>query len=267
MSMTSYYRVVQFVPDVVRDERLNIGVIAYSETETLCQFIKNWRRLRYLTGDVRFLKSVASKIEKMTVAELEECANRWRNCVQLSKPAASLLSTGDLLLDAAKRYLVDPEVTEKAYRTSADVRRKAKRELIEAIASHVSRAATKLLKSNEQIEGRYNKHAFDLSVKNGKVVFAANAISFQMPDQTTLIKTRDATAWAIDDVHRATSDLSLAVIVAPPVNDDTLFQEAKKMYEDLRAEVVIDRDLPAWAKRIAELVSKYLDPSLSGKHG
>ena len=56
--MTSYYTVVRYVPDVVRDERVNIGVIVFSDNEKRSQFLKNWGRVKSLGGNAKALRRV-----------------------------------------------------------------------------------------------------------------------------------------------------------------------------------------------------------------
>jgi len=45
--MPSYYSVVQFLPDPIRDEKVNLGVLAYNDSGVLVShFIRDWKRIR-----------------------------------------------------------------------------------------------------------------------------------------------------------------------------------------------------------------------------
>ena len=256
--MPAYYCVVQFVPDTVRNERINIGVVAYSKTEKLSQFLQNWRRVKYLGGDEHFLRSVVDDISHMDVTDLTRIVDRWQNCVQITQPAPSLLDAGELLLDASKRFLVDPEITERAYRTKAEVRQRALSELKAAVSAQINRTAVNLLKRDEKLRGRFDSHVFDIAAKNGEVIFAADAISFQIPDAKSLQKTIDATAWAIDDVLKQRNDIPLTVVAAKPEEGNEVFDRAKSIYEGLGAEFVSEDQSQPWAQKMASLVNQNL---------
>ncbi len=66
--MASFYTVVQYVPDPVTDERVNIGVIVAAEDTVQSRFLSNWRRVKQFGGTLeswlrtKLRSSVASSI-------------------------------------------------------------------------------------------------------------------------------------------------------------------------------------------------------------
>jgi hypothetical protein len=48
--MSSRYSVIQFIPDAIADERINIGVIAYGEGAIFVRSLQDWQRVRCFAG-------------------------------------------------------------------------------------------------------------------------------------------------------------------------------------------------------------------------
>jgi Protein of unknown function (DUF3037) len=66
-AMPGYYSVVQYLPDPVTDERVNIGVITYGDGGIRCRFLRTWTRVRMFGGeDVSFLREFAAGVTQAT---------------------------------------------------------------------------------------------------------------------------------------------------------------------------------------------------------
>lgn len=265
--MPAYYSVVQYVPDVVRDERINIGVLAFNETRKVAQFIQNWDRVRQFGADTMALRRTCKAIEGMGLAAIRDAMQAWQHSIQFSTRRASLLDVETLLIDVARRFLIDPEVTGPAYRTKKEITKTTRSHLESAIAAKVSRvAATSLLSTDKQIEGALEPHEFDIRAINGKPIFAANVIAYQMPRLAILRRDIDATAWAIDDVRTKNQDLPIAVIAPDdPGKNESLFERSRSTFGSLGAEVVTEREVSNWSKRMAEEVNENLPEWLQSK--
>ena len=114
--MSAFYSLIQYVPDLIRNERVNIGVVVFTEGYAETHFIENWTRVRQFGGDVSSLQTVAKEIEKMRPAALRDAVSLWQQSIQFTAPAASLLDPDTLLIDIAQRCLIDPEKHEREYR-------------------------------------------------------------------------------------------------------------------------------------------------------
>lgn len=81
-----------------------------------------------------------------------------------------------------------------------------------------------LLRKRYTLEGSLDRHHFDVVVGNGIPYFAAQALSFEFPDLTTLKKTMDATAWTVADVLEQTQQDgdSLRAVDVSPLDPDLL---------------------------------------------
>src|SRR2546427_8096708 len=107
--MPTTYTVVQYVPDPIADERLNVGVIAVSGSHARSRFLSNWLRAeRFGNASVRVLRDFARQVEEAGVPalpireaggrlelseeKLRELAGHWVNSIQFTAPRTSLLA-------------------------------------------------------------------------------------------------------------------------------------------------------------------------------
>lgn len=121
----SRYSIVRYVPDPLREERVNVGVALVAEDGSFarCRFLHNWSRVRgFGAEDISFLKEFAADLERemARTADLFEprgfeadClgayAANWANSIQLSEPRASVADDLDALLTRlVHQFLVEP---------------------------------------------------------------------------------------------------------------------------------------------------------------
>ncbi|MEM9544071.1 MAG: DUF3037 domain-containing protein [Cyanobacteria bacterium P01_E01_bin.42] len=64
--MASRYSIIQYVPDPIAEERINIGVLVFDRQNVKVHFLSNWKRVRYFgrQEDIRTLKSFAERMQK-----------------------------------------------------------------------------------------------------------------------------------------------------------------------------------------------------------
>src|SRR5262245_43933440 len=152
--MPAYYALIQYTPDPVIDERINIGVVVFGDGWVRFRFLQNWTRARQFGANITSLKAFAHQAQKLNEAMIREAANRWRNSIQFTKPAGSLLEPEALLEDVAKRFLIDPTPAGKKNRTRRDAIVLARLRIGEALIERVGKASAKgLLKSHYPVEG------------------------------------------------------------------------------------------------------------------
>ena len=123
--MTSYYSIIQYVPNPVANERINIGVIIFDDKEIKVKFLKNWNRVKnFCMGDITFLRDFESQIQKAVSQgllfpgdslldqprqeRLQRVSESWMNSVQFTEPNFSLKPVDKLLEDSIKKYLIEP---------------------------------------------------------------------------------------------------------------------------------------------------------------
>ena len=62
--MVSRYSIIQYVPNPIADERMNIGVLAFDNENVRVQFLRNWSRVHDFGGEnIRFLRDFAKKCD------------------------------------------------------------------------------------------------------------------------------------------------------------------------------------------------------------
>ncbi len=109
-------------------------------------------------------------------------------------------------------------------------------------------------KRHHKIPGKLADHAFDVVVGNGKALFAAQGLSFEVDDSAGLRKDVDATAWAIDDVKKRNRSLPLAVLALPPRKESEIFVSAERIFKGLGAAVVPEDQMGQWARKEAKRI-------------
>jgi Protein of unknown function (DUF3037) len=123
--MASKYSIVQYVPNPIADERVNIGVVTFDEDQVCVQFLKNWDRVCHFdTGNIDFLKDFAKQMNEAASSgllfpgdtpdgtpkqdRLTKVARGWINSIQFTEPRSSLDSPQNLLEDLIQDYLIEP---------------------------------------------------------------------------------------------------------------------------------------------------------------
>jgi hypothetical protein len=254
--VASFYDVVQYVADPVRNERINIGVLTYGDGRVRSLFLQNWQRVRQFAGrDVAFLRDIAHDAQKWDERAVKRLASQWTGSVQISEPSVSTLPPDELLVDAGFRYLVDRATAERGYRSKADVvkivRKRIREKLVERLGA-VGRAF--LREKNYPLPGLHMPYEFDACVGNGHPIFAAQGLSFEVPETRRLDKDISATAWLIEDVKRITPDFPIGVVALRPKTPNGMYESAIRTFKELSAEIVAEEDLSSWATRMVDSV-------------
>lgn len=260
--MPAYYSLVQYVPDLIRNERINIGVVVFLENHVSAHFIENWERVRNFGANISSLQGVARQIESMSAQNFKEAIDTWQFSIQFTQPAASLLDVDLLLLDMAKRCLIDPDKPVKKYRTRQDAIALTKNRLSVALKNQIGKAAKTLIKERYNLRGKLDPHECDLAVVNGKTLTATSILSFETPETRDQSKVIDAIKWMVGDVKQGTPDLPVSVVMLPPKTPSQLYDRSVGTLNKIGAEVVEESDLDNWCERTAihvhGEVSRYL---------
>lgn len=255
--MTSYYTVVQFVPDPLTDERINVGVIAFDDEGNVDhRLLSNWNRVRAFTGrDIKPLRSAVENLveEGLTADAIRSIASEWRHSVQLTDPRVSLTTVDELLDDMTPMMLVDPEIKHRR-QNKLTLLREAREAFdhafleVPAFDGHELRVESKI-----EVPGRHVTHAADLAVTNGHLILAAQAVSFVREPSIDLRKDVSATAWTLEDVGQTDDAPKLAVLVAPPADANRPdYVQGTKLFKDLGADVIKESGISGWANKFVK---------------
>jgi hypothetical protein len=270
--MASRYSVIQYLPDPLSDERINVGVVAFDDKAVFSRFIRNWRRVSAFSSgaDITFLQEFARRFDVKDARQLvlegvespaitgetvEAASRSWINSIQFSIPRASTRPAEDLVDDIAKRFL-------REYAPTPRHKRGRDRRAAAAIAAHEIEAALKgaggkhaegLLKRRIKVQGKLDEHELDVGIANGRLLLGVLGLSFEAGSSREVMKELSAVAWAIDDVHESDPALDMAVVILPPKSRaGKTYDRAIHVIEGLNAQPVPEEEVHKWAPRAAE---------------
>jgi hypothetical protein len=104
--MTSYFSVVQYVPDPITNERMNVGVLVFGDGQVRARFTSDWKRVEdFGSADAAEVRDAVRDVGRLTEEGVKAAAGRWLNSIQLTQPSASLRDPEVLLVDATGRYI------------------------------------------------------------------------------------------------------------------------------------------------------------------
>lgn len=269
--MASQYSIVHYVPDPVADERMNVGIIVFGEGRVLTKFVQRWDRARRFGGEnISFLQEFAEELSERQMDlfsgaarwdedSLQKLARQWKNSIQLSGPRASLKAPEQLLAEVSERYLRDISILRRTRRDKRAAISLGLEALSDAFFNRFKKVPHEMLRRKETLKGRLEKHSFDIVVRNGKPICAADGLSFEVRYSEDLRKEVHATLWAVEDVRKANADLPIAVIALPPREAMPLYGDARRIFtRELKADFIPVDKVQTWAKRMAKQVQEVL---------
>lgn len=264
--MPSQYSIIQYVPNPIADERINIGVLAFDEKLVKVSFIKNWQRVKDFGRErIDFLQDFAQKMQVQTNSgllfpgdednniskqdRLLRISNHWMNSIQFSEPRGSLKDVEKVLNDSVNKFLVDINPP-KQKRDRQAAAKFATRKVREVLTERLGEKAKKLVKPNYSISGHYTQHKFDVAISNGKPYFAAQGISFEVKVSENI---RNSISFMITNIKKDYKNLSLAIVAFPPKPEQNnykkqkeLYENTMSMYEKLGAYVLEEKNFYGW---------------------
>jgi hypothetical protein len=273
--MSSFYTVVQYVPDPIADERINIGVIAFSGATVFAHFLAEWRRVKNFGGeDVEFLKDFSRRLQRVLSRQrdgvpvaggqvdadnLRRLIGSWHNSIQFTPARASLSEPQALLREAIQRFLSEPvrAAEEAGPRDHQYARSIAVSRVRRAVHALVGDMAELLTRRRFPLEGEKSQHTFAVAVANGVPYLAAQAVSLERAASTQLITALDAIAWSVADTHAQHAALPIGVLMLAPrstspafANLDRVYRERASLYTALGAEVLQEDQVEDWARSV-----------------
>ena len=274
--MASKYSIVQYVPNPIANERINIGVVAFNEQQVRVQFLTNWERVRnFGMEDITFLKSFARRMSEAADSglifpgdnpnapyqeRLNKIARDWLNSIQWTEPRGSLEDVDSLLEDIASNFLVDLNSKKPHLRDRQDAARLTTSKLRKVCQQHFKNDYKKLLKTSYSVQGSHAEHKFDGVVTNGRPYLAAHGISFEVKIPEHL---QNSLSWMIADVKQCQPDFPIAIVALEPKKDVDNYQElqqtyrqATSTYSELGAKVLAEDDVEIWV--LGRLEKAYL---------
>ncbi|HZD68422.1 MAG TPA: DUF3037 domain-containing protein [Actinomycetes bacterium] len=268
--MTAYrFAILRYVPDPVRQEAINVGVVvASAEPSRIAVRVLQRReaaRLKWLgfDDDIEFLQDLAEEMrasppfgsERTWNPETLERAHReWGGTVRVSEVRAALHDNADRLCEELyARYVANPRTRQPStYRDRRAARARVSRALRDRLLGETVQAAP-------TVQGHFEEHRFDFGLGNGQPLHLVATFSFEVPDKDrfSLQTEVDACAWAISDVRAAEVRVPITVVTIGETQR-RLLDRAEDMYESLGARLVREPQIDDWARGVSSEIEDYL---------
>lgn len=270
MGKHTSYSVVQFVPDPIAGEAVNLGVIAWDDGGIKTEVIKDWRRISsFAYSDIGFLRDFVKTFSRLSSnqarlpgllgdkplnpADLEQLIEGWKNSIQFTPIRTSMKSAADLSRDLAKIFIKTKTPIRRKFVKSKAVKF-ATGVFYELFESRVGINVEKYVFNGEPIQGKLDSHQFDVVVKNGKLITALDTLSFASQNPKEIIRDIDATAWKLQDVKKKYKLVPLCVMaVKSDLADVHVITKARAIFSELDTKLVEQSELKNWVRRNAKL--------------
>lgn len=275
--MGTFFTVIQFVPDPVANERLNAGLIVYTDQVVKFHFSHNWKRLERFSNPekVEFFRDFEQEMANRTKGDafsacftkddLEKMIRKWGNLIQFTTPRGSLLEPEPLLKQILPRFLpADTDSEAATSRNTGQLLKKTVRATLQkSIRSILGKKSPLKVKANIGVSGNLVNHRFPIGIVNGVPRLAAQLIQFDDRKKSEKCLERiHATAWTFREILEQPPEKRpiLAVIIDEADSSRLEFKEARQAFEKIKVEMVAEPDLKRWADETVSEISKH-DPA------
>jgi hypothetical protein len=253
MSLTGYYSVVRYVPDIIRDEGVNIGVVLQvgveGESNVVYHFTENFQRAAKIDPDLttnileRNVRHALDQIiEESESLELDQIiTNHSGGKIQFTQPRLTLVEESNIKQEIRELYeqFVWEEIeARKIGVTETKLRQKVvaalRREGINGERVKVNRPSDPV-----RIKGRRFNHTFDMSIQlNGHPDFI-RCLSFDVEHHESKLESAKALIFDATDIRANRDDVRVMSILYPPKTQHIAermesFKEAQAILQDER---------------------------------
>jgi hypothetical protein len=228
------FSLIRYVPDVVKGEFTNIGVLlrastAEARSEVVVRFTRDWSRVRCMdaNADLALLESLEAEIAarladpaSLTKPILQVLEDSFSNSIQVSEPRATLAESVAAELDLLMQMYVEP------IKVKREARRTGRAAIAARMRAEFERAGVWPLMRKRIAAATYTMPGdpmkLDCGYKPNGVIRIFHAVSLEADTETAKVL-----AWSAprlrEGIRRVESaDLDLAAVVEPlraSVND------------------------------------------------
>ena len=289
--MPAFYSVIQYVPDTVADERINVGVLVFSEGRVRSRFLQNWDRVRrFAQKDIDYVRDFADWVSNAAVQPagssvtmplpgfsasmrpdqqtIRQIATEWSNGIQITTPQPSLEDPDRLLLKMAEIHLREPEVRTRVFRDRQMVARDTVTTVRRAFSKRLGPTrAGDVVHADYPIGGRVVPNIrVDMAITNGRIYLASQALSFETHDVSELDRQMRDAVYTLRDVSDLSKQIRIDLVALPPKPNQQNYRRAEERWRDLRlmcnqigAGLVVGEDVLRWASEIADAVGSEIE--------
>lgn len=287
----SLFSVLQYVPDVTADERINIGVVTIGRETYHVSILDDWQRVRNFGSEVDLseIRAFAHRLRRdaqdgvtgqvamippsdrgvLTMDDLEQMLD-WAGSLQFTEPMPILLPAEQALEVLAPRYLITRPAAPERGRHKRVVARQALRAIrlgLERRLGDLDRRDVSVRR--EEVVGRLFTTPIDIVIRNGGHYGMVEAVSFELESTGEMQRQIRAVLFALDDVVRGKryADAHLVITAGyPPQPErrpeiDALIEQTERSSRDIGVALVDVDDLTGV---ISELATR-IDPIAAGR--
>lgn len=253
--MATYsYIVARFIPDIVKNEPINIGVLVQSEKNKVeGKFIENFRSLgqRYKDVNVKALQGILDTLrgeyEVSSYEYLTQVAKDFQYQLVFSKPTSVVAASHKQALEELYNSFISIE-SKRALRKVLN-----RIQLKSLVRKEINqKLEQKWVISKHKVKGPKDDFEFDFAFKNGKVSDLLHAISFEGNAKNALVMTK-ALALTVEYVLKENKDLTCTAVVHPPKDEEKekeYYEPAIGYLKDQECVIKTEDQIPQYVEQI-----------------
>lgn len=259
--MASYYSILQYVHDPVKDERINVGVFAFDQSR--CKFVAtdDWSHLRCMatSQSVPVVKEAIRELRHWTAEEITKFASDPYGLFNVTLPSASTLSPEELLVFISKRVLPSQAARQVDYRVKSQVVNDVRRQFRDKLKGKFGPGGVALLRDRDRLIFSTKVPVNpDVAIGDGQVQSIVQALSFEEKDENKVQRDVSATGFIIRAIREANNPISnakIGVVCLPPKPSIAKSSDMRRYYDlaiqdfSQSAEVIDESQVNDWATK------------------
>ena len=245
-----HYSVIRYVPDDLRDESVNIGVIIQNDAENRCLAEFSSNLVRASSIDPALERESVEQIVRLSERRLQELCKKHNlseivgfhssGRIRLTQPR---FCRADDVQDELKQLTESFIVSDSAQRVLGQTERRLVRNVKEDLKARISRLPERVIsfrKKNSPIlyEGKTGQHYFDIAFHSPFETDLIRCISFDVKADAEKVNEAKVLSFDARDIWEAHKDARVKVlaVVLPPqrIQNGNLaaFQLASRILDD-----------------------------------
>jgi hypothetical protein len=252
MSLKANYSIVRYVPDLIRNEGVNIGIVVEvehtaNEKSIYLQFAESFQRAAKIDPFLKTTvleKAVRGSVEQIILEseghDLDSLVlNFSAGKVQLTEPRFALLDNVQLEMNRLFHQFVIDEKDERHHGITEPILKKEVRETLKRVGINGDRVSYGTTKKPVFLKGTRSKHLFDLSVQVNSHRDFIRCISFDVEHYVLKLDAAKVLVYDTKDIKETNTNAEVVSIMYPPKlyanrKAQELFSEARAILQDER---------------------------------
>jgi hypothetical protein len=228
MSLKSHYCIIRYVPDLVRNEGVNIGLALEiennGETRKQFRFAESFQRaakLDPITKTALLEKNIKAAIEQINkeseVLDLTSLISNFSGGkVQLTEARFALLDDIERELEGLFAQFVIDEKEERHHGKTDPILKKEVRETLRRVGINGDRVKYSTNKEPVFLKGKISRHLFDMSIQVNHHHDFIRCISFDVEHHNQKLDAAKVLVYDNKDIREQTEGAEVVSILYPP---------------------------------------------------